>query len=72
MLKDIQINTPTAIYRINLLEICICRLLIVNVKLCNVLPNKTIAVGILVFQDGVLKGFKARKVYIGEKSKMMF
>lgn len=55
-----------------MLEICICRLLIVNVKLCNVLPNKTIAVGILVFQDSVLKGFKARKVYIGEKSKMMF
>ena len=48
------------------------RLLIVNVKLCNVLPNKTIAVGILVFQDGVLKGFKARKVYTGEKSKMIF
>ena len=30
-------------------------------KLCNVLSNKNIAVGILVFRDGVLKGFKARK-----------
>ncbi|MDU2672301.1 MAG: hypothetical protein E7C49_09870 [Clostridium sp.] len=41
-------------------------------KLRNVLSNKTIAVGILVFQDGALKGFKARKVYIGERSKTMF
>lgn len=44
------------------------RLLIVNVRLCNVVPNKAIAVGILVFQDGILKGFKARKVYTEQGS----
>lgn len=43
------------------------RLLIVNVKLCNVLRNKVIAVGVLVFEDGNLKGFKARKIYTGDK-----
>ncbi|SCJ73456.1 Uncharacterised protein [uncultured Clostridium sp.] len=48
------------------------RLLIVNVRLCKVLSDKVIAVGVLVFEDGMLKGFKARKVYSGQACKSLF
>ena len=41
------------------------RLVIARVNLCNVIRNRTIAVAVLLFQDGKLKAFKATKVYSG-------
>ena len=43
-------------------------LLVVNVDLCNVRCNRFIALAVLVFENNVIKCYKTRKIYTGNKS----